>query len=50
MERAAPVSMSAPASARLTFTVLLGALRPDEWVKNTFVYAAVLFSRAVSPA
>ena len=41
MEQAA---VSSPASARLTFPVLLRALRPYEWVKNLFVYAALLFS------
>ncbi|MDT4944086.1 MAG: hypothetical protein QOH14_819 [Pseudonocardiales bacterium] len=41
MEQAA---VSTPASARLTFPVLLRALRPYEWVKNSFVYAALLFS------
>lgn len=35
---------SGRASARLTFPSLLRALRPEEWVKNTFVFAAVLFS------
>src|SRR4051812_17212454 len=37
MERAAT------ASRGLAFTALLRALRPDEWVKNTFVYAGLLF-------
>jgi 4-hydroxybenzoate polyprenyltransferase len=41
MEQAA---VSSPAPARLTFPVLLRALRPYEWVKNLFVYAALLFS------
>ena len=41
MEQAA---VTTPASTRLTPAVLLRALRPDEWVKNSFVYAALLFS------
>jgi 4-hydroxybenzoate polyprenyltransferase len=40
MEQAA---VTTPASTRLTFPALLRALRPDEWVKNTFVFAALLF-------
>ena len=40
MEQAAVPS---PAATRLTLPVLLRALRPDEWVKNSFVFAAVLF-------
>lgn len=40
MEQAA---VTTPASARLTLPVLLRALRPDEWVKNSFVFAALLF-------
>jgi 4-hydroxybenzoate polyprenyltransferase len=41
MEQAA-VTTAVP--TRLTASALLRALRPDEWVKNTFVYAALLFS------
>src|SRR3954452_12167908 len=41
MDQAA-VTTGAP--TRLTPFALLRALRPDEWVKNTFVYAALLFS------
>src|SRR3954454_11486452 len=41
MEQAAVTS---PASTRLTFPALLRALRPEEWVKNTFVFAPLLFS------
>ena len=37
MERAAT------ASRGFTLTALLRALRPDEWVKNAFVYAGLLF-------
>jgi 4-hydroxybenzoate polyprenyltransferase len=40
MEQAA---LTTPVSTRLTLPVLLRALRPDEWVKNTFVFAALLF-------
>jgi 4-hydroxybenzoate polyprenyltransferase len=40
MERAA---VTTPASTRLTLPALLRALRPDEWVKNSFVFAALLF-------
>jgi 4-hydroxybenzoate polyprenyltransferase len=40
MEQAA---VTTPVPARLTFPVLLRALRPDEWVKNSFVFAALLF-------
>ena len=40
MEQAAVTS---PASTRLTLPALVRALRPDEWVKNSFVFAAVLF-------
>jgi len=40
MEQAA---LTTPASTRLTFPTLLRALRPEEWVKNTFVFAALLF-------
>src|SRR4051794_4959103 len=40
MEQAA---LTTPASTRLTPAALLRALRPDEWVKNTFVFAALLF-------
>lgn len=40
MEQAAVTSSAA---TRLTFPALLRALRPDEWVKNTFVFAALLF-------
>ena len=41
-QAAAPATVPAP--ARLTFPALVRALRPEEWVKNSFVYAAVLFS------
>jgi 4-hydroxybenzoate polyprenyltransferase len=40
MEQAA---VSTPASTRLTPYALVRALRPDEWVKNLFVFAALLF-------
>ena len=40
MEQAA---VKTPASTRLTPAALLRALRPDEWVKNSFVFAALLF-------
>src|SRR3954470_14927703 len=40
MEQAA---LSTPASTRLTPAALMRALRPDEWVKNSFVFAALLF-------
>jgi 4-hydroxybenzoate polyprenyltransferase len=40
MEQAA---VTTPVSTRLTPAVLVRALRPDEWVKNLFVYAALLF-------
>jgi 4-hydroxybenzoate polyprenyltransferase len=40
MEQAA---VSTPASTRLTPSVLVRALRPDEWVKNSFVFAGLLF-------
>src|SRR4051794_41214903 len=40
MEQAA---VTTPVSTRLTLPALLRALRPDEWVKNTFVFAALLF-------
>lgn len=36
--------MTTPASTRLTLSALVRALRPDEWVKNTLVLAALLFS------
>jgi 4-hydroxybenzoate polyprenyltransferase len=40
MEQAA---VTTPASTRLTTSALVRALRPDEWVKNLFVFAALLF-------
>src|SRR3954449_8053714 len=40
MEQAA---VSTPVSTRLTLSALVRALRPDEWVKNLFVFAALLF-------
>lgn len=40
MEQAA---VTTPVSTRLTPAVLVRALRPDEWVKNLFVYAGLLF-------
>jgi 4-hydroxybenzoate polyprenyltransferase len=48
MEQAAqPIEQAAVASApqaRLTLPALVSALRPGEWIKNSFVFAAVLFS------
>lgn len=41
MEQAA---VTRSAAARLTLPALLRAVRPDEWVKNSFVFAALLFS------
>ena len=35
--------MSTPVSTRLTASALVRALRPAEWVKNTFVFAGLLF-------
>lgn len=35
--------MTTPVSTRLTVSALIRALRPAEWVKNTFVFAALLF-------
>jgi 4-hydroxybenzoate polyprenyltransferase len=40
MEQAA---VTTPVSTRLTASALIRALRPAEWVKNTFVFAALLF-------
>jgi 4-hydroxybenzoate polyprenyltransferase len=40
MEQAA---VSTPVSTRLTPSALVRALRPDEWVKNSFVFAGLLF-------
>jgi 4-hydroxybenzoate polyprenyltransferase len=40
MEQAA---VSTPVSTRLTLSALMRALRPDEWVKNAFVFAGLLF-------
>jgi 4-hydroxybenzoate polyprenyltransferase len=40
MEQAA---VTTPVAARLTPAALLRALRPDEWVKNLFVFAGLLF-------
>src|SRR3954463_10841990 len=40
MEQAA---LTSPVSTRLTLPALVRALRPDEWVKNSFVFAALLF-------
>ena len=37
------VAVTTPVSTRLTPYALLRALRPEEWVKNLFVYAALLF-------
>jgi 4-hydroxybenzoate polyprenyltransferase len=38
-----PAAVTAPAATRLTLSALVRALRPDEWVKNLFVFAALLF-------
>ena len=35
--------MPTPVSTRLTLSALVRALRPEEWVKNLFVYAGLLF-------
>jgi 4-hydroxybenzoate polyprenyltransferase len=40
MEQAA---VSTPVSTRLTPSALVRALRPDEWVKNSFVFSGLLF-------
>jgi 4-hydroxybenzoate polyprenyltransferase len=40
MEQAA---VTPPVAARLTPSALVRALRPEEWVKNLFVFAALLF-------
>src|SRR5260221_11827536 len=41
MEQAA---LTASPPARVSARTLVSALRPGEWVKNSFVFAAVLFS------
>src|SRR3954447_23867133 len=42
MEQAA---VTTPVSTRLTPSAVVRALRPDEWVKTLFVFAALLFGR-----
>jgi 4-hydroxybenzoate polyprenyltransferase len=47
MEQAA---VTTPASTRLAPSTLIRALRPYEWVKNTFVFAALLFGGEFDPS